>query len=108
MLFSHMHNILHFIDIGFQLSNGNSSWFGISSLLQQLGTTFQAGVSNRWTGFSTGTWDWNVGLDYSTGTWDWNMGLDYSTGLYSLTEMLVEQYWPCWRHRNENYSTAST
>ena len=35
MLFSHMHNILYFIDIGFQLSNGNSSWFDISSLLQR-------------------------------------------------------------------------
>ena len=44
MLFSHMHNILYFIDIGFQLSNGNSSWFGISSLFQQLGTTFLAAV----------------------------------------------------------------
>ena len=34
------------------------------------------GVSKHWTGFSTGTWDWNVGLDYRTGMWDWNMGLD--------------------------------
>ena len=26
--------------------------------------------SNRWTEFSTGSWDWNVGLDYLTGTTD--------------------------------------
>ena len=32
----------------------------------------QTGVSKRWTGFSTGMWDWNVGLDYQTGLWDWN------------------------------------
>ena len=30
------------------------------------------GVSKHWTGFSTGMWDWNVGLDYQTGLWDWN------------------------------------
>ena len=31
------------------------------------------GVSNRWTGFSTGTWDWNVGLEHGTGMWDRNL-----------------------------------
>ena len=43
------------------------------------------GVSNRWTGFSTGTciWDWNVGLDYLTGTWDWTAGLECGTGILS-------------------------
>ena len=35
------------------------------------------GVSKHWTGFSTGTWDWNVGLDYRTGMWDWNVGLEH-------------------------------
>ena len=25
------------------------------------------GVSNRWTGFSTGMWDWNMGLECGTG-----------------------------------------
>ena len=39
------------------------------------------GVSNRWTGFSTGTWDWNVGLDYLTGMWDWTAGLECATGI---------------------------
>ena len=33
------------------------------------------GVSKHWTGFSTGMWDWNVGLDYQTGLWDWNSGV---------------------------------
>ena len=42
------------------------------------------GVSIRWTGFSTGTWDWNLGLDYSTGMWDWNMGLEH----YSSTSAI--------------------
>ena len=41
------------------------------------------GVSNRWTGFSTGTWDWNVGLDYLTATWDWTAGLECGTGIMS-------------------------
>ena len=41
------------------------------------------GVSNRWTGFSTGTWDWNVGLDCLTGTWDWTAGLECGTGIMS-------------------------
>ena len=26
--------------------------------------TTRQGVSKHWTGFSTGIWDWNVGLDY--------------------------------------------
>ena len=33
------------------------------------------GVSKHWTGFSTGMWDWNVGLDYQAGLWDWNSGV---------------------------------
>ena len=33
----------------------------------------ERGVSNRWTGFSTGMWDWNVGLEHGTGMWDWNL-----------------------------------
>ena len=41
------------------------------------------GVSNRWTGFSTGTWDWNVGLDYLTGTWDWTTGLEHCPQKYT-------------------------
>ena len=40
-----------------------------------LNVVLNLGVSNRWTGFSTGTWDWNVGLDYLTGMWDWTTGL---------------------------------
>ena len=40
------------------------------------------GISKNWTGFSTGMWDWNVGLDYRTGMWDWNVGLDYQTGMH--------------------------
>ena len=32
------------------------------------------GVSNRWTGFSTGTWDWNIRLECA---WDWNLKLSY-------------------------------
>ena len=31
------------------------------------------GVSDHWTGFSTGMWDWNVGLECGTGMWDWNV-----------------------------------
>ena len=30
-------------------------------------------ISNCWTGFSTGTWDWNVGLEHGTGMWDRNL-----------------------------------
>ena len=41
------------------------------------------GVSNRWTGFSTGTWDWNVGLDYLTRMWDWTAGLECATRIMS-------------------------
>ena len=48
------------------------------------------GVSNRWTGFSTGTWDWNVGLDYLTGTWNWTAGLEYGSGILS-----TEIHLPC-------------
>ena len=59
-----------------------------------------AGVSNRWTGFSTGTWDWNVGLDYSTGMWDWNAGLEHLSrsvasslrASYSLAVPVVWQF----------------
>ena len=37
------------------------------------------GVTNRWTGFSTGT---GMGLECGTGLFDWNVGLDYwTTGL---------------------------
>ena len=38
------------------------------------------GVSKHWTGFSTGMWDWNVGLDYQTGLWDWNSVLAMLAG----------------------------
>ena len=48
------------------------------------------GVSNRWTGFSTGTWDWNVGLDYSTGMWDWNVGLEHFS--HSVASSLRASY----------------
>ena len=51
------------------------------------------GVSNRCTGFSTGTgmglergtglFDWNVGLDYLTGTWDWTTGLEHCPQKYT-------------------------
>ena len=57
------------------------------------------GVSDRWTGFSTGMWDWNVGLECGvecgtgmrdwnvglecgTGMWDWNVGLECETGMW--------------------------
>ena len=39
------------------------------------------GVSDHWTGFSTGMWDWNVGLECETGMWDWNVGLECGTGM---------------------------
>ena len=39
-----------------------------------------AWVSNRWTGFSTGT---GMGLERGTGLFDWNVGLDYWTGTLS-------------------------
>ena len=48
---------------------GLDYWTGTLSTEIHLPRTPE-GVSNRWTGFSTGTWDWNVGLDYLTGTWD--------------------------------------
>ena len=34
------------------------------------------GVSNRWTGFSTGTWDWTIRRGRGTETWDWTTQLD--------------------------------
>ena len=49
----------------------------------KLEITRNVGVSNRWTGFSTGTWDWNVGLDYLTGTWDWATGLEHCPQKYT-------------------------
>ena len=36
------------------------------------------GVSNHWTGFSTGT---GMGLERGTGLLDWNVGLERGTGL---------------------------
>ena len=38
------------------------------------------GVSYRCPGFSTGTWDWNVGLDYLAGT-----GTAWTTGMWDGT-----------------------
>ena len=38
-----------------------------------LSSDVHSGVSNHWTGFSTGTWDWNVRLEHGTGMWDRNL-----------------------------------
>ena len=40
---------------------------------------YMMGVSNRWTGFSTGTWDWII---------YWNVGLDCWTGILSTETRL--------------------
>jgi len=33
----------------------------------QLALVLLKGVSNHWSGFSTGMWDWNIGLECGTG-----------------------------------------
>ena len=48
-------------------------------------TGSRRGVSIRWTGFSTGTWDWKLGLDYSTGMWDWNVGLEHYSSASAIS-----------------------
>jgi len=45
--------------------------------------SFLIGCPNCWTGFSSGTWDWNMGLEHGTGTWDWNMELEHGTGTWN-------------------------
>jgi len=40
------------------------------------------GCLNCWTGFSTTTWDWNIGLKHETGMWDWNVGLECGIGMW--------------------------
>ena len=54
----------------------SSLQLAINLLFQHHIFSYCSGVSNRWTGFSTGTWDWKMGLDYLTGKWDWTAGLD--------------------------------
>ena len=36
-------------------------------ILTWVTTLLLLGISNRWTGFCTGTWDWNMGLECGTG-----------------------------------------
>ena len=38
------------------------------------------GVSKHWAGFSTGMWDWYMGLVYRPGMWDWSIELEYCIG----------------------------
>ena len=45
-----------------------------------------------------------VGLDYSTGMWDWNVGLECGTGT-SLT--LVSQFLTCWLQPSSASSKAA-
>ena len=40
-------------------------------------------------GFSTGIWDWNVGLDYQTGMWDWIIELECGTGSVLAPEPML-------------------
>ena len=48
----------------------------------------RSGVFNRWTGFSTGAWDWNMGLEFGRGifvsrpynTWSTLFGLNLEVG----------------------------
>ena len=80
-----MHIAVEYSSPTFQWSFQSSDWRHPSTLLLRGHSSglvklplnkygIQQGVSNRWTGFSTGTWDWNVELEHGTGMWD-NMSI---------------------------------